>query len=628
MLRIANLTYRIGARVLLDEVDATIGAGERVGLVGLNGTGKSTLLRLIAGEIEADGGAIEIPARWRIGITRQEAPHGAGTLVDYVLAADRELTCLNAEAESATDPERIGAIHARLADKDAYSARARAARILAGLGFDAAAQAQELAAFSGGWRMRVALAALLFTEPELLLLDEPTNHLDLEASLWLEGYLKRYPGTVVIVSHDRDLLNRAVDSILHLERLKLTLYRGGYDRFEETRRMRLELDEKRRRKQEAQRAHIQAFVDRFRYKASKARQAQSRLKMLERLQPLPDITEDAAGVVFDFPEPETIAPPLYSLDNVSVGYDGKPVLAKLSLRLDADDRIALLGANGNGKSTFAKLLAERLAPQSGRVVRSNKLRVGYFAQHQFEELDLAATPIVAMARKRPRDPVERLRAHLGRFGLSQERAATLTADLSGGEKARLVFALMTCDRPHILLLDEPTNHLDLASRESLIQALNEFPGAVVLISHDPHVIELTADRLWLVKDGQVTPYDGDLEDYRASMSGANEAGGGKAKGPARSTGDRRGLRRQAAARREALAPLKRKVADAERAVERLAAECARIEAALSAPTTYDDPARAAALQREIGQIRKDLARAEEGWLALQAEFESLSAEAS
>ncbi len=619
MLRISGLTYRIAGRVLFDAADATVAAGQRVGLVGRNGTGKTTLLRLISGEIEPDAGIIEMPARWRIGVMAQEAPSGPSSLIDTVLAADAELTALQAEAETATDPERIGAIHARLADKGAHAAPARAARILAGLGFDAAAQARACDAFSGGWRMRVALAALLFTEPDLLLLDEPTNHLDLEATMWLEDFLRRYPGTVLLVSHDRDLLNNVPDHVLHLEGTQLTLYGGNYDRFEATRRARLALDDATRAKQQAERARITAFVERFRYKATKARQAQSRLKMLARLEPIAERREEA-DVRFAFPEPETLAPPLMTLEKVDAGYDGRAVLRQVALRLDPDNRIALLGANGNGKSTLMRLLAGRLAPMAGEVRTAPKMRIGYFAQHQAEELDLAATPLVELGRRRPREAEERLRAQLGRFGFSQERAETPVGSLSGGEKARLLFALATSDAPHLLLLDEPTNHLDIASREALVRALNAYAGAVVLVSHDPHMIELVADRLWLVANGSVTSYDGDLADYRALTLGGVAAGDSTA--DTSRADPKREARRFAAERRRQLAPLKKRVDDAESEVGRLETEKSRLHATLADPALYQrDGARAAALQKELGETEKALARAEADWLALLQEYE-------
>ncbi|HEY8013162.1 MAG TPA: ABC-F family ATP-binding cassette domain-containing protein, partial [Dongiaceae bacterium] len=514
MLQITDLTYRIAGRILLDGISLTLPDGHHAGLIGRNGTGKSTLLKIIAGTLQADGGEVSMPPGQRLGVLAQEAPDGPESLLETVLAADVERSSLLAEAETASDPHRIGEIHARLVDIEAHRAPARAAAILAGLGFDAEAQARPCRDFSGGWRMRVALAAVLFAQPDLLLLDEPTNHLDLEATLWLEGFLKTYPHAILLVSHDRDLLNKTVEKIIHLEACKLTVYTGGYDRFEQTRAERIAQTAAAANKQAAQRAHMQAFVDRFRYKASKARQAQSRLKMLARMQPIVAVSEQATAS-FDFPSPQALPPPLVVLDQVEVGYSPeKPVLRRVDLRLDIDDRIALLGANGNGKSTMIKLLAGRLQPLSGTMRRSPKLKIGYFAQHQQDELDLAATPLQLMERANPSVHVEKHRSHLARFGLGVGKADTAVAKLSGGEKARLLFALMTREAPHILLLDEPTNHLDVDAREALVQALNEYEGAVVLVSHDPHLIGLTADRLWLVADGRCTAFDGDLEDYR------------------------------------------------------------------------------------------------------------------
>ena len=643
MLQIENLTYRIGPRVLLDETSASIPAGHCVGLVGRNGTGKTTLLRLITHQIEVDEGSISVPPRWRIGITSQEAPEGQGTLVEAVLAADAELSELTAEAETATDPDRISYIYERLAEKEAHSAPARAARILAGLGFDEAAQQRSLGEFSGGWRMRVMLASLLFTQPELLLLDEPTNHLDLEAALWLEDYLRGYDGTILIVSHDRGLLNRVAREILHLEGGKLTLYQGGYDRFEATRRMRLDQNERARAKQDIQRAHIQKFVDRFRYKATKARQAQSRIKMLERMEPIPEYS-DGARVTFDFPDPvPPLSPPLFSVLNASVGYDGSPVLSDLSLRLDEDDRVALLGANGNGKSTLMRLLAGRLKEMSGTVTAAPKLRVGYFAQHQTEELDMNATPVIELSRKRPDDRDEQLRNQLGRFGFSQQRADTKVANLSGGEKARLLFSLMTCEKPHILLLDEPTNHLDVDSRQALIQAINSFAGAVVIVSHDPHVIELTADRFWLVANGRVSGYDGDMDTYRQLLlAGAKKAS--KKKESVADTApdaapealqevlpdvpavDRREQRKQAAEKRQTLAPLRKQIQRIEKNVAKFQAEKAEIQRKMADPTLYDgDSSKLVDLQRDLGWISRQLDEAEANWLGLQEELEGASA---
>jgi ATP-binding cassette subfamily F protein 3 len=628
MLKVTNLTYRVGPRDLFDRASVTVNEGHKVGLVGRNGTGKTTLLKLVTGALETDGGSIEVPARWRVGITSQEAPATERSLIDTVLDADRELRALTAEAESAGDPARIAEIHARLDAIDVHTARARAARILAGLGFDEPTQQRPCREFSGGWRMRVALAALLFTRPDLLLLDEPTNHLDLEATIWLEEYLRHYPGTILLVSHDRNLLNRVVDEIVHLEHGKLTLYAGGYDRFERTRRERLEQDARARDKQEAQRKHLQSFVDRFRAKATKARQAQSRLKMLARMEPIPEHREEAS-VTFHFPEPEELPPPLINIDRADIGYDGVPVLRNVNLRLDADDRIALLGANGNGKSTLIRLFAGRMTPLAGEATRSRKLRVGYFAQHQAEELDLAETPIRALAQRMPEARETIVRSHLGRFGLGQQRAETKIGDLSGGEKARLLFALMTVDKPHILLLDEPTNHLDIDSRQALIQALAEFSGAVVIVSHDPHIVELTADRLLLVADGAVKPFDGDMDDYRALLLGQRKAAdepAASARTPATSSAPRRDDRKAAADRRRALAPLRDKTKAAERLIERLTDARDRLTAALASPKTHSGaPGVVVELQKQLGQVEKQLAAAEESWLDLQEELETLQA---
>ena len=629
MLRLNALTYRIGARVLLDQADASVDAGHRVGLVGRNGAGKTTLLRLIAGELEPDGGSITIPARWRVGMTRQEAPGDDRSLLETVLAADEELARLTRVAETAQDPHAIAEVHLRLRDVEAHTAEARAARILAGLGFDDGAQRQPCSAFSGGWRMRVALAALLFTAPDLLLLDEPTNHLDLEATLWLEDWLRSYPGTLLLVSHDRGLLNRVAGEILHIEAGKLTLYRGGWDRFENTRRERLEANEKARTKQQAERAHIQAFIDRFRFKASKAKQAQSRMRMLARMQPVAAAALDEM-ISFSFPEPDELPPPLLVLDRAAAGYDGRPVLGRLSLRLDADDRIALLGANGNGKSTLMKLLAGRLPPLGGDITRSSKLRVGYFAQHQAEELDLDASPLLALSRLRPRDTETVVRAQLGRFGFSQERAQTRIGDLSGGEKARLLFALMTAHRPHLLLLDEPSNHLDISARQMLVESINGFAGAVVLVSHDPHVIELTADRFWLVEDGTVTPFEGDMDDYRAHVAGRSSAPGEQrtaAAGGESAAANRKQQRREAAERREALAPLKKRLTTTERRIGVLEAERGKLLEALADPALYEgESARLAELHKRLARIEKDLAAAEEDWMVAQEAWDAAQTE--
>ncbi|HEX9790097.1 MAG TPA: ABC-F family ATP-binding cassette domain-containing protein [Kiloniellales bacterium] len=627
MLHINDLIYRVAGQPLFDNATVAIGKGERVGLIGRNGSGKTTLLRLISGELHPDGGAISLPRTQRIGGVAQEAPSGPESLLDTVLAADKERTKLLAEAEHCHDPARIAELHERLATIGADSAPARAARILAGLGFDEAAQARPCAELSGGWRMRVALAALLFAAPDLLLLDEPTNHLDLEATLWLEGFLKSYPGTLILVSHDRDLLNRVPRKIVHVEDGKLVLYSGNYDRFERTRRERIERQAAMQTRQLAQRRHIQAFIDRFRYKASKARQAQSRIKALARMEPIASVVEQHT-VAFTFPEPATLSPPLLTLDGVSAGYQADtPILSGLDLRIDGDDQIALLGANGNGKSTFMRLLAGRLAPQTGRMVKSGKLRIGYFSQDQADELDLESTPLQLMARALPMEPESRLRAQLARFGFSFQHVETRVGSLSGGEKARLLFAIMTREAPQILLLDEPTNHLDVDAREALVQAINAFEGAVILVSHDSHLIQLTADRLWLVADGTVTPFDGDLEDYRNLLLEQRRQERTRTRGDrpadAPAGGARKERRRAAAQARAEVAHLRRAATQAESRIEKLTREKSALEARLADPKIYDGPtADLMALQVKFGEIKRAIAEAEDAWMRAQSEAEA------
>lgn len=516
MLRIEDITYAVEGRPLFDGASATIPDGHKVGLVGRNGTGKTTLFRLIRGELALESGNISVPKRARIGGVAQEVPSSNVSLIDTVLAADTERSALMAEAGNATDPTRIAEIQTRLADIDAWSAEARAASILKGLGFDDADQLRPCSDFSGGWRMRVALAAVLFSQPDLLLLDEPTNYLDLEGALWLESYLAKYPHTVIIISHDRGLLNRAVGSILHLEDRKLTYYAVPYDKFAERRAERLAQAESENAKAKARIAHLQSFVDRFRYKASKAVQAQSRLKMIERIQ-LVSTPQEAALRAFSFPEPEELSPPIIQIEGGVTGYGEIEVLRRLNLRIDQDDRIALLGKNGQGKSTLSKLLSDRLPLMAGKMARSNKLRIGYFAQHQVDELYVNETPLDHLRRLRPDEAPGKWRSRLAGFGLNAAQAETEVGRLSGGQKARLSLLLATIDAPHMLILDEPTNHLDIESREALVEALTAYSGAVVLVSHDMHLLSLVADRLWLVSDGTVKSYDGDLESYRALL---------------------------------------------------------------------------------------------------------------
>jgi ATP-binding cassette, subfamily F, member 3 len=613
MLTIAGLTYRIGGRTLLEGAAAQLNAGWRVGLVGRNGAGKSTLLELIRCTLQPDAGEIVLPRGAAIGFVAQEAPGGDATPIATVLAADTERGALLYAAEESADAE----IHDRLIAIDAHAAPARAASILAGLGFDHAAQQRPLSSFSGGWRMRVALAGALFAEPDLLLLDEPTNHLDLEASLWLGDFLRRWRRSLLLVSHDRQFLNEVATHTLHLAERRLTLYSGGYDAFLRTRREHLAHRQALAAQQETQRRHLQSFVDRFRYKASKARQAQSRLKALARLEPISLASEDAP-IPFAFPEPAELAPPLITLDRVEAGYaPGKPVLRRLDMRLDPDDRIALLGANGNGKSTLAKLLAGDLPPLSGTLTRSPRLACGFFAQHQIEALDPPASAYDHLSRLMPDAPAERVRARLARFGFGEDKAFVAARDLSGGEKARLTFALITHKAPPLLILDEPTNHLDLEAREALVAAINDFAGAVVLVTHDWHLISLVADRLWLVADGTVRSFEGDLEDYRRLLE---ESRPRPEKPPSRARDDRRA----AAERRQSLEPLRRELRAAERLVAELTARKQALDARLADPATYAGAgAPPQHLMREQAAVAAALVAAEQRWLDAAEKMERL-----
>ncbi len=625
MLIVDNVTLRIGDRLILDGANAAISDGRKVGLIGRNGAGKSTLLKLILGERDCETGHVEYSKSWRIGAVAQEAPSGPASLIDTVLSADKERARLLAAAEEQHNESELGEIHARLDDIGAYAAPSRAARILAGLGFGEAEQHRPCAEFSGGWRMRVALAALLFSAPDLLLLDEPTNYLDLEGALWLEDFLKRYRGTVVLVSHDRDLLNRAVDSILHLEHGKLNLYSGGYDTFVETREMKRALADAQRTQQEAERKRIQAFVDRFRYKASKARQAQSRIKWLEKMKPITAVVDEHLAPI-RLPEPEPAQPPLIALDRVSVGYaPDKPVLSHLTLRIDTDDRLALLGSNGNGKSTLAKLLSGRLAPMSGEFARARKCVVGYFAQHQLDELNAERTALQTLISHRPRLDETRARAQLGGFAFAGEKANTKIAQLSGGERARLLLAIATLDKPNLLILDEPTNHLDIDAREELLTALNEYEGAVVIISHDRRLIEACADRLLLVADGRVTPFDGDLEDYqRMILSKTAEP---ERSGVRDTQSSKAAQRREAAGKRHALKPLKQAMEKSEREVTALHGEIEAIDAQLAAPGLFvKDTAKGEALSKKRAEIGRALAAAEARWIEAAERYEAAQEE--
>ncbi|UWQ20810.1 ABC-F family ATP-binding cassette domain-containing protein [Jannaschia sp. W003] len=615
MLRIEDIRYSVAGRPLFEGASAVIPDGHKVGLVGRNGTGKTTLFRLIRGELALDGGEIALPSRARIGGVAQEVPSSSTSVLDTVLAADEERHALLGESETTRDPHRIAEVQARLQDIDAWSGEARAASILRGLGFDPEMQGRPCSDYSGGWRMRVALAGVLFAQPDVLLLDEPTNYLDLEGALWLESYLAKYPHTVIIISHDRGLLNRAVGAILHLEDRGLTLYTGTYDQFVKARAEKRAGLAAEAAKQEARRAHLQSFVDRFKAKASKAKQAQSRVKMLERMETV-RAPEDAARTVFSFPEPEALSPPILRLEGAEVGYDGRAVLRRLNLRIDQDDRIALLGRNGEGKSTLSKLLSDRLEVMEGDRHASGKLRIGYFAQHQVDELHLDETPLDHIRRERPEEAPARLRARLASFGLGADQAEVVVAKLSGGQKARLSLLLATLDAPHMLILDEPTNHLDIESREALVEALTAYSGAVVLVSHDMHLLGLVADRLWKVGGGTVAPYEGDLETYRAELLQGEER-------PAK-----------AEKRKEKPKPSREKIASLRSELKRCEERIAKIEAMrdklakkLADPKLYDDDKvpELEVWNRKYAEVNEAADRAEALWIRAAEKLERAEA---
>jgi ATP-binding cassette subfamily F protein 3 len=625
MLTIDDLSVRIAGRLLIENASVRIPDGSRIGFVGRNGSGKSTLFNVITHDVAAEHGDIELPPRWRVGRLAQEAPNGPESLIEVVLKADVERTRLLELAETEQDPHEIGEIHGRLADMGAYAAPARAASILSGLGFSAADQDRPCSEFSGGWRMRVALAATLFAEPDLLLLDEPTNYLDLEGTLWLQDHLARYPRTMIVISHDRDLLDTSVEQIMSLENQTLTLYRGGYTDFERLRGERLILDQKMAKKQEAQRKHIQAFIDRFKAKASKARQAQSRVKMLEKMSPISMVlTSDVLPINIPAPD-KLLSPPIVALDDVSVGYvPGKPVLKGLNMRIDNDDRIALLGSNGNGKSTLVKLIAARLEPMKGSITRASRLKIAYFAQHQLDELDADATVYEHVRDLMPDAHETKIRAVAGSIGFSGLNADKKVEKLSGGEKARLMLGIATFGAPHLLILDEPTNHLDIDSRAALIEAINDYPGAVILVSHDRHLLDACADRLWLVADGKVTSFDGDLNDYRRRVLSDRDGSGDKGR-PERAAkpGRDSAQRKSNGEKRPPAKPLRQRVERAEAEVTRLTREIEKIDAALADGQLFArDPAKAAAIARARSENADALARAEEDWLAAGAALEA------
>jgi len=627
MITISDISARIAGRLLLDHASVSLPSGTKAGLVGRNGAGKSTLFRVITGDLGAESGTISIPKNARMGQVKQEAPGTEESLINIVLSADKERAALLAEAETATDPHRIAEIQMRLVDIDAHSAEARAASILSGLGFDQEAQARPASSFSGGWRMRVALASVLFTEPDLLLLDEPTNYLDLEGTMWLEDYIRRYPHTVIIISHDRDLLNNAVNSIVHLDQKKLTFYRGNYDQFERQKAEADELQMKAKAKNDAARKHLQSFIDRFKAKASKAKQAQSRVKALERMGTVAAVIEDHVQPI-TFPEPEKQpASPIVAISGGAVGYEpGKPILKGLNLRIDNDDRIALLGSNGNGKSTFAKFISGRLAPESGEMRLAPSLKIGFFAQHQLDDLVPNETPVEHVRRLMPTEPEAKVRARVAQMGLATEKMATAAKDLSGGEKARLLMGLAAFHAPNLLILDEPTNHLDIDSRRALIEALNDYDGAVILISHDRHLIEATVDRLWLVNNGTVTSFEGDMEEYRDLIVASGKKKDDEKQKQSEEQSSKADQRKLNADKRASLAPLKKRINEIESLTGKLEKLIQALDAELADPALYEKaPAKAAEKAKQRGEAAAKLAAAEEQWLELSSEYEEAMA---
>lgn len=622
MLSIASLSYRIGARTLIDNCSLNIMDGWKVGVIGQNGAGKSTLFKLISGDLKPDGGSVSMNVKQRFGMVRQDIEATDDALIDIVLAANEEMAALWKQAETETDPNKIADIYQGLADMDAYSAPSKAATLLTGLGFKEHQLTEPFSSFSGGWRMRVALAAALFVEPEILLLDEPTNHLDLEAIMWLETYLASYPHTLLVISHDRDMLNKCIDHVVHVDKGQLTLYTGNYDTFERERALRLGLQQKMHEKQQAERAHMQAFVDRFKAKASKARQAQSRMKALEKMD-IVDAVIASRAIQFKFPNPDKIPSPMITIDHADIGYtEGNPVLRNVYERLDNDDRIALLGANGNGKSTLIKMIAGKLGAMKGEVFRSGKLRIGYFSQHQTEELDVNATPyeeMYTLMAKYNSDVKESVvRAKLGAFGFGRDLADNKIKQLSGGEKARLLFAFMSFDAPHLLVLDEPTNHLDIDAREALVNALNAYEGAILIVSHDPTMVERVADRLWLVKDGQVMPFDGDLEDYRKfTIQSKRDERKEEKKAKTKTVETKPEPKADVPKGKKSFKEMK-EIEKAEKEVERLTKEKERLEDLMADPDFYSSGNNIAATQKTYDQVVKDLAEREEFWLHAQA----------
>ncbi len=625
MLHINDLTYRIEGRPLFEQATLAINQGHKVGLVGRNGTGKSTLFRLIKDEISPDDGEINLRKNMKLGVVDQEVPSGPQSLIQTVLDADTERKALFEEAETATDPMRIAEIHTRLSDIDAYSAEARGASILSGLGFTAADQLKPCSDFSGGWRMRVALAAMLFAQPDLLLLDEPTNYLDVEGAVWLEVHIRKYSGTVFVISHDRDFLNTAVTHIAHLRGRKLYGYTGNYDTFERQLAERNRMDMALNAKQEDERRHLEAFVNRFKATASKAKQAQSRVKKLAKMKPVATIISDPIAPI-SLPGPErALSPPIVRFDHVALGYKDLVVLRNVNQRIDPDDRIGILGKNGQGKSTFAKAIMGELAPllldpaKPGFIKKNKKLRIGYFAQHQIDALNPRASAYDHVVELMPDATEAQRRARLASFGLGIENAETPAGDLSGGEKARLLFSLIGFHKPHLLVLDEPANHLDIDSRAELIRSLNDYEGAVIIISHDRNLLEAVVDRLWLIDSGKVSDFEGSLDDYRKLQLEKIKT---VKKQKPEDDNSRKRNRQDRARSIQGLAPLKRKTETLEKKIQAAQAALVVIDKGLATENLFTiNPDEAVKLGQSRAKTETLIETLEASWFAALEAYE-------
>ena len=630
MIKLTELALRRGTKVLFEQASLTIHRGEKTGITGANGAGKSSLFALLRGLLHVDAGEMVLPPNLVIAHVAQETPGVARPAIDYVMDGDAELRTLQAHllnAEQAHDGHRQGELHAKLDAIGGYTARARAARLMHGLGFKTEQLEQPVASFSGGWRMRLNLAQALMCRSDLLLLDEPTNHLDLDAVYWLQGWLAQYPGTLLLISHDRDFLDEVCDHILHLEQRGLTLYTGNYSAFERMRAERLAGQQAAFEKQQREIQHIQSYVDRFRAQATKARQAQSRLKALERMERIAPAHVDSP-FHFSFLPPHKLPNPLLTLEQITAGYGAQPVLSGARLTLHPGDRLGLLGHNGAGKSTLIKLLAGELKPLSGEAIGAPDLRIGYFAQHQLEQLDPAASPLLHLQRRDPKASEQQLRDFLGGFGFVGDMAMSETAPFSGGEKARLVLAMLVYQRPNLLLLDEPTNHLDLEMRHALVLALQEYDGAMVIVSHDRHLLRSVCDRLLMVHQGRVADFDGDLDDYRQWLLEEQRESATPDDAPKaeHSAAARKEQRRLEAEARTRLQPLRKQLEKVEKGLERLQQQRAELEQQLAEPELYqaERKAQLAQLLQQKGEIDKALTRAEEDWLEATEALEQAS----